>query len=42
MAILAELTSDARLGSYVRRWVRWTTAGLAVADISTPIGTANV
>ncbi len=26
-----EACASARLGSYVRRWVRWTTAGLAVA-----------
>ncbi len=35
-----ETCASARLGSYVRRWVRWTTAGLAVADVSTPIGAA--
>jgi len=35
-----EACTSARLGSYVRRWARWTTAGLAVADVSTPIGAA--
>ncbi len=35
-----EACASARLGSYVRRWVGWTAAGLAVADVSTPIGAA--
>jgi hypothetical protein len=32
--------ASARLGSYVRRWVGWTTAGVAVACIPAPIGAA--
>ena len=32
--------ASARLGSYVRRWVRWTGAGLAVADIPARNGAA--
>ena len=36
-----EACASARLGSYVRRWVRWTTAGLAVADVSTPNSVAT-
>ena len=35
-----EAFASARLGSYVRRWVRWTTAGVAVACIPAPIGAA--
>jgi RNA-directed DNA polymerase len=31
-----ELLASARLGLYVRRWVRWTAAGLAVADSPAP------
>ncbi len=31
---LGEPFGSSRFGSYVRRWVRWTGAGLAVADIS--------
>ncbi len=32
--------ASTRFGEYVRRWVRWTTAGLAVAGIPAPIGAA--
>ncbi len=35
-----EACASARLGSYVRRWVGWTTAGVAVACIPVPIGAA--
>ena len=31
-----EACASARLGLYVRRWVRWTGAGLAMADIPAP------
>ncbi len=35
-----EACASVRHGSYVRRWVKWTTAEVAVADASTPIGAA--
>ena len=35
-----EACASAGLGLYVRRWVRWTRAGLAVADIPTRNGAA--
>ncbi len=31
-----EACASSRFGLYVRRWVRWTNAGLSVADIPAP------
>ncbi len=33
-----EACASTRFGEYVRRWVGWTTAGVAVACIPAPIG----
>ncbi len=35
-----EVEASARFGSYVRLWVRWTRAGLAVANIPVRMGAA--